>query len=74
MCYGQWWRGYDLCRAWQLEGVWERVEAELVAQANAVGKASRQVLVGSTACRTHAFAAGNKTTEDESADHVSGAC
>ena len=28
--YGPWWRAYALYRAWQLNGVWERIEAALV--------------------------------------------
>ena len=36
--YGPWWRAYALYRAWQLNGVWERIEAALVARADAAGK------------------------------------
>ena len=36
--YGPWWRAYALYRAWQLNGVWERIEAAPVARADAEAK------------------------------------
>ena len=43
--YGPWWRAYALYRAWQLNGVWERIEAALVARADAAGKIDWRVSV-----------------------------
>ena len=56
--YGPWWRVYALFACWQLLGVWERIEAALVAAADAAGKLSWQVSVDSTTSRAHVHAAG----------------
>jgi hypothetical protein len=46
--YGPWWRVYTLFSCWQLLGVWKRIEADLLAAADAVGKVDWQVSVDST--------------------------
>ena len=51
--YGPWWRVYALFRPWQAAGVWERIEAELVAMADASGRLDWRVSVDSTVCRVH---------------------
>ena len=56
--YGPWWRVYALFACWQLLGVWERVEAALVAAADAAGRLSWQISVDSTTSRAHVHAAG----------------
>jgi transposase len=56
--YGPWWRVYALFACWQLLGVWERIEAALIAAADAAGKLSWQVSVDSTTSRAHMHAAG----------------
>lgn len=56
--YGPWWRVYALFTAWQVLGVWERVEQALVAAAAAAGKLSWQVSVDSATARAHVHAAG----------------
>ena len=56
--YGPWWRVYALFRPWQAAGVWERIEAELVAMADASGRLDWRVSVDSTVCRAHVHAAG----------------
>jgi len=56
--YGPWWRARALYRAWQLNGVWERIEAALVARADAAGKIDWRVSVDSTAVRAHVHASG----------------
>ncbi|MDO4901471.1 IS5 family transposase [Actinomyces sp.] len=56
--YGPWWRAYALYRAWQLAGVWERIEAALIAKADAEGRVGWRVSVDSTTCRAHVHAAG----------------
>lgn len=56
--YGPWWRVYALFSCWQLRGVWRRIEEELVATADAVGKVGWQVSVDSTTARAHIHAAG----------------
>lgn len=56
--YGPWWRVYTLFGCWQLLGVWERIEASLIATADAQGKLSWQVSVDSTTSRAHVHAAG----------------
>lgn len=56
--YGPWWRVYALFSCWQLLGVWKRVEAALLAAADASGKVAWQVSVDSTTTRAHVHAAG----------------
>ncbi|WP_425571001.1 IS5 family transposase [Planotetraspora kaengkrachanensis] len=54
--YGPWGRVYDLFRRWQRDGTWQRIFAELQAQADA-----KQLIawdVDSTVCRAHQHAAG----------------
>lgn len=63
--YGPWWRCYALFACWQLLGVWERVEAVLIAVADAQGKLSWQVSVDSTTCRAHVHAAGARRDSTE---------
>ena len=75
--YGPWWRAYALYRAWQLNGVWERIEAALVARADAAGKIDWRVSVDSTAVRAHVHAAGARgdgveRVEGEPDDHALG--
>ena len=75
--YGPWYRAYALYRAWQLTGVWQRIEASLVAMADAAGKIVWQVSVDSTTCRAHVHAAGARKdahlrVNGEPADHALG--
>ncbi|WP_136193451.1 IS5 family transposase [Actinomyces procaprae] len=75
--YGPWWRAYALYRAWQTDGVWERIESALVAQADAAGKIGWRVSVDSTTCRAHVHAAGARKdspqlVEGEPEDHALG--
>jgi transposase len=56
--YGPWWRVYALFACWQLLGVWEQIEADLIATADACGDQSWQVSVDSTTSRAHVHAAG----------------
>lgn len=56
--YGPWWRVYALFACWQLLGVWEQIQAELLAVADAHGKLSWQLSVDSTTSRAHVHAAG----------------
>lgn len=49
---------YALFACGQLLGVWERIEAALIAAADAAGKLSWQVSVDSTTSRAHVHAAG----------------
>ncbi|EWT01052.1 transposase [Intrasporangium oryzae NRRL B-24470] len=67
--YGPWWRVYALFACWQLLGVWERIEAALIAAADAAGKLSWQVSVDSTTSRAHVHAAGARR---DSVDLVAG--
>ncbi|MGL4175859.1 MAG: IS5 family transposase [Dermatophilaceae bacterium] len=67
--YGPWWRVYALFACWQVLGVWERVEAALIEQADARGELSWQVSVDSTTSRAHVHAAGARR---DSADLVAG--
>jgi transposase len=67
--YGPWWRVYALFACWQLLGVWERIEASLIAAADARGKLSWQVSVDSTTSRAHVHAAGARR---DSVDLVAG--
>lgn len=76
--YGPWWRAYALYRAWQADGTWERIEAALVARADAAGKVAWRVSVDSTTCRAHVHAAGARRdsalrVDGEPADHALGA-
>ncbi len=59
--YGPWWRIYALFTCWQLLGVWERIEAALLAQDDAAGALAWQVSVDSTTARAHVHAAGART-------------
>lgn len=75
--YGPWWRAYALYRAWQTGGVWERIEAALVSQADADGRVGWRVSVDSTTCRAHVHAAGARKdspqlVEGEPEDHALG--
>lgn len=75
--YGPWWRAYALYRTWQLDGVWERIEAALVARADAAGRVDWRVSVDSTTCRAHVHAAGarkdsSQLVEGEPEDHALG--
>ena len=77
--YGPWWRVYALFRVWQTAGVWERIEAELVAMADAAGRLDWQVSVDSTVCRAHVHAAGARRdspqmVDGEPDDHALGVC
>jgi transposase len=56
--YGPWWRVYALFACWQVLGVWARVQAALIASADARGRLSWQVAVDSTTSRAHVHAAG----------------
>lgn len=56
--YGPWWRVYALFAAWQVLGVWERIEKKLLAAANASQQLDWQVSIDSTTCRGHIHAAG----------------
>jgi len=67
--YGPWWRVYALFACWQVLGVWEDIEAALIAAADAVGKLSWQVSVDSTTSRAHVHAAGARR---DSVDLVAG--
>jgi transposase len=67
--YGPWWRVYALFSCWQVAGVWARVEAALLAAADAAGKLDWQVSVDSTTARAHVHAAGAR---EDSVDRVAG--
>jgi transposase len=67
--YGPWWRVYALFSCWQLLGVWKRIEAALLATADAAGKVDWQVSVDSTTARAHVHAAGaRRDSSDRIAD------
>lgn len=75
--YGPWWRVYALFAQWQLAGVWDRVEAELVALADRRELVRWQVSVDSTTSRGHVHAAGARRDSawrvpGEPADHAFG--
>ncbi|MER5618773.1 hypothetical protein [Streptomyces sp. NPDC002215] len=55
---GPWARVYDLFRLWQRDGTWQRIFAHLQAQADAKDLITRDINVGSTACRAHQHASG----------------
>lgn len=65
--YGPWWRVYALFACWQLLGVWEQIEAALIAEADRQGKLSWQISVDSTTSRAHVHAAGARR---DSADRL----
>lgn len=67
--YGPWWRVYALFACWQLLGVWDQIEADLLAIADARGDLSWQVSVDSTTSRAHVHAAGARR---DSVDLVAG--
>ena len=67
--YGPWWRVYALFAAWQVAGVWSRLEQALIAAADAVGDIGWEVSVDSTINRAHQHAAGARK---DSADRVVG--
>ena len=59
--------------------MWERIEAELVAMADASGRLDWRVSVDSTVCRAHVHAAGARrdsprTVDGEPDDHALGVC
>ncbi|WP_397222905.1 IS5 family transposase [Nocardiopsis lambiniae] len=56
--YGPWCRVYDLFRCWQRNGAWQRIFAELQAQADAKQLITWEINVDSTVCRAHRHAAG----------------
>ncbi|MGY5005002.1 IS5 family transposase [Streptomyces griseus] len=56
--YGPWGRVYDLFRCWQRNGAWQRIFAELQAQADAKQLITWEINVDSTVCRAHQHAAG----------------
>ncbi|WP_420882613.1 transposase [Streptomyces noursei] len=56
--YGPWARVYDLFRRWQRDGTWQRIFAELQAQADASELITWDLNIDSTACRAHQHAAG----------------
>lgn len=56
--YGPWGRVYDLFRRWQRDGTWQRIFAELQAQADAKQLIAWDINVDSTVCRAHQHAAG----------------
>ncbi|MDO4900465.1 IS5 family transposase [Actinomyces sp.] len=66
--YGPWWRAYALYRAWQLAGIWERIESALVAQADTAGRTGWRVSVDSTTCRAHVHAAGARKDSPQQVD------
>jgi len=78
--YGSWQRVYGLFRAWQRDGTWARILAELQGLAEAVGLITWDVSVDSTINRAHQHAAGARTDTraqkeppgDEPADHALG--
>ncbi|WP_327333131.1 IS5 family transposase [Streptomyces anulatus] len=56
--YGPWARSYDLFRRWQRNGTWQRIFAELQAQADAKELITWGLNIDSTVCRAHQHAAG----------------
>ncbi|WP_406385087.1 IS5 family transposase [Streptomyces sp. NBC_01618] len=56
--YGPWARVYDLFRRWQRDGTWQRIFAELQAQADAKKLINWDLNIDSTVCRAHQHAAG----------------
>lgn len=56
--YGPWARVYDLFRRWQRDGAWQRIFAELRAQADARQLITWDLNIDSTVCRAHQHAAG----------------
>ncbi|MFJ9713876.1 transposase [Streptomyces sp. NPDC101234] len=56
--YGPWARSYDLFRRWQRDGTWQRILAELQAQADARELITWDLNIDSTASRAHQHAAG----------------
>ncbi|MEU4348378.1 IS5 family transposase [Streptomyces sp. NPDC023838] len=56
--YGPWARSYDLFRRWQRDGTWQRIFAELQAQADARELITWDLNIDSTVCRAHQHAAG----------------
>ncbi|WP_425587207.1 IS5 family transposase, partial [Streptomyces sedi] len=56
--YGPWARSYDLFRRWQRDGTWQRIFAELQAQADAKELITWDLNIDSTVCRAHQHAAG----------------
>ena len=75
--YGPWWRVYALFACWQLLGIWEDLEQELIAAADAAGKVGWDVSVDSTTARAHVHAAGarrdsSERIKDEPDDHALG--
>ncbi|MFD9635360.1 IS5 family transposase, partial [Streptomyces violascens] len=56
--YGPWARVYDLFRRWQRDGTWQRIFADLQAQADAKELITWDLSIDSTVCRAHQHAAG----------------
>ncbi|MGW6484670.1 MULTISPECIES: IS5 family transposase [unclassified Streptomyces] len=56
--YGPWARSYDLFRRWQRDGTWQRIFAELQAEADAKELITWDLNVDSTVSRAHQHAAG----------------
>lgn len=52
-----WGRVYDLFRRWQRDSTWQRIFAELQAQADVEGLITWDISVDSTVCRAHQHAA-----------------
>jgi transposase len=67
--YGPWWRVYALFACWQVLGVWERIEAALVATADARRSLAWRVSIDSTTARAHIHAAGARR---DGCDRVAG--
>ncbi|WP_258017576.1 transposase [Streptomyces noursei] len=56
--YGPWVRVYDLFRRWQRDSAWQRIFAELQAQADASELIIWDLNIDSTVCQAHQYAAG----------------
>lgn len=75
--YGPWPRVYALFAAWQVLGVWARIETALIATADRRGNVNWQTSVDSTTSRAHVHAAGARRDSvervpGEPADHALG--
>lgn len=75
--YGPWWRVYALFAAWQVGGVWNRIEQTLQTIADEAGRIDWQISVDSTTARAHPHAAGARRDsqsriEGEPYDHALG--
>jgi transposase len=56
--YVPWARSYDLFRRWQRDGTWQRIFAELQAEADAKEFITGDLNIDSTVARAHQHAAG----------------